>query len=341
MQKIALLGFGFMGAMHADVYRLLPNAQVVAVVDPRGEAAQKALQDARLEGVQIFTDWPTALAEGDFSIVDICLPTDLHRETALEAFTNGKHVFCEKPIALNLADAAAMTKSALHHDRQFMVGHCIRFWPEYQELQRIVNSGEHGRLLSLSLVRRTGRPAYSVGGWVNMADRCLGAALDLHIHDTDFLLHLLGSPEAVFSQGLLDETGWSSITTQYVYHDQIVTAEGAWNYPANWGFLMRFNAVFESAVLDFDSRATPTLMLTTGKESPHAVSAPRQTDVSSADAEKIISLGGYYHELDYFINCLERGEPIGISTGKQASESLNLVLTEIESARLRKLITLG
>ena len=263
------------------------------------------------------------MEEVECSVVDICLPTDLHRSIALEAFAAGKHVFCEKPIALTRNDASAMTLAAHQADRQFMVGHCIRFWPEYIELKRIVDSGEHGRLLSLSLSRRTGRPGYSIGDWVNKPDRCLGAALDLHIHDTDFLLHLLGAPEAVVSQGLRDETGWSSISTQYHYEGRIVTADGAWNYPANWGFQMRYTAVFERAVLDFDSRSV--LTLAAGESGPVALSMPPHD--------------GYYHELAYFIGCLERGEPVSISTGEQASASLDLVLAEIESAATGKQIS--
>jgi predicted dehydrogenase len=56
--------------------------------------------------------------------------------------------------------------------------------------------------------------------------------------------------------------------------------------------------------------------------------------------EQIASLGGYYHELDYFVDCLESGEPVAISTGAQAAESLDLVLAEIESAASGKIITL-
>ena len=82
---------------------------------------------------------------------DICLPTDLHRATALQAFAAGKHVFCEKPIALSTEDAMVMTEAALLADRQLMVGHCIRFWPEYVELKRMVDSGKQGRLLSCVL----------------------------------------------------------------------------------------------------------------------------------------------------------------------------------------------
>jgi predicted dehydrogenase len=338
MQQIVLAGGGCMGAMHAKVYRLLPAASIAAVVDPRGERILKDLcADAN---VPVFPDLAAALERVECSAVDICLPTDLHRETALLALAAGKHVFCEKPIALTREDAAAMTDAAQSAGLQMMVGHCIRFWPEYLELKRAVDSGEYGRLVSLSMDRRTGRPGYSIGNWVNRPERCLGAALDLHIHDTDFLLHLLGCPEAVVSQGLRDETGWSSISTQYVYAQRIVVAEGAWNYPEKWGFQMRFHAVFERGVLEFDSSAKDTLMLTAGDSSAAAVRLSEPSGMSPAVREQIASLGGYYHELDYFVDCLERGEPVAISTGAQAAESLDLVLAEIESAASGKIITL-
>ena len=324
MQRVLLAGFGFMGKKHADVYQLLPDACVVGIVDPRGGELGDSLRASQLDGVPVFGSLASAMDEVECSVVDICLPTDLHRTIALEAFAAGKHVFCEKPIALTRSDASDMTLAARQSDRQFMVGHCIRFWPEYITLKRIVDSGEHGRLLSLSLSRRTGRPGYSIDDWVNKPDRCLGAALDLHIHDADFLLHLLGAPEAVVSQGLRDETGWSSISTQYLYDGRIVTADGAWNYPANWGFQMRYTAVFERAVLDFDSRSVVTLAA--GEAEAVALSLPLHD--------------GYYHELAYFIGCLERGEPVSISTGEQASASLDLVLAEIESAATGKQISL-
>lgn len=324
MQRVLLAGLGLMGKKHVDVYHLLSDACVVGVVDPRGDELGESLRASQLGHAPVFIDFDSARRELEFSAVDICLPTDLHRDIALQAFAAGKHVFCEKPIALTRDDAAAMTAAASEADRQFMVGHCIRFWPEYVELKRLMDSGEHGRLLSLSLSRRTGRPGYSIDDWVNKPERCLGAALDLHIHDTDFLLHLLGSPDAVVSQGLRDKTGWSSIATHYFYDGRIVTAEGAWNYPPNWGFQMRYTAVFECAVLDYDSRSG--LTLTSGDAEPTALLMPPHD--------------GYYHELAYFVGCLERGEPVAISTGNHASASLDLVLAEIESAGSNQKITL-
>lgn len=322
--QVAILGFGFMGKRHADIYRQLENAKVTAVVDPRRDEIRESLAEVNLS-CPVYSTLHEAVASSEFSAVDICLPTDLHRDQVLSALSHGKHVFCEKPISLTTEEALEMTEAARRANLQFMVGHCIRFWPEYIELQRLVSSGAHGRLMSLSLTRRTGRPGYSVGNWVNQPERCLGAALDLHIHDADFLLHLLGKPEAVFSRGLNDSTGWSSLTTQYVYEGMNVMAEGAWNYPSNWGFQMRFTAVFEDAVLDYDSAGSQTLLLTVGQGTPQPLILVNSTNNSTGD--------GYHRELAYFVNCLERNEPVTVSTGEQAMASLNLVLAEIESAK--------
>jgi len=321
MARVLLCGFGFMGRVHAGVLTRLRGVTLAGVVDPRGEAILPDLRD-RCGEVPVFTTTEAALAAAPCDVVDICLPTDLHRRTAELALSAGKHVFCEKPLALTMADAESMVQAARQANRQLMVGHCLRFWPEYEVLAELVRSGEHGALVSLSLSRRNARPDYAVGDWVNDPQRCIGAALDMHIHDTDFVCHLLGTPRGVTARGVREATGWNSIASTYDYgaSGPLVFADGAWNYPPGWGFHMRFSAVFERAALDFDSRADPTLLLTAGAEPPCPVPRPHPgTD-------------GYHGELAYFFARLRDGLPVEISTGEQAAQSLRVTLAEIESA---------
>lgn len=230
-----------MGRTHAAVLRELPGVAVTGVLDPRREGIEAAVREALGREVPVYRELEAGLTGCD--VVDICLPTDLHRRAAEAAFAAGCHVFCEKPVALNMEDAGAMVRAAEAAGREFMVGHCIRFWPEYEHLKRIVDSGEHGRLLSLSLSRRNSRPDYAVGGWVNDPARCVGAALDMHIHDTDFVCDLLGEPHAVSARGVREATGWNSIASLYDFGPDgpLVFADGAWNYPPGFGFQMRFS----------------------------------------------------------------------------------------------------
>jgi predicted dehydrogenase len=222
-----------------------------------------------------------------------------------------------------------------------MVGHCIRFWPEYDAFFKFAHAAEAGRLLSLSMQRRASRPLGSRDNWLQEERRSLGAALDLHIHDTDFIHHLLGSPKSVDSVGTRDAGGLSHIFTDYEFEGMAVQAEGGWNYPAQWGFQMAFQAVFENGVVEFDSRAAQTISVTLGGEAPRPLPfAIPPVGKSVAGEGNISSLGGYYRELEYFIACLEKGKDPEISTGAQAVQSLKTCLAEIRSCAERKRINL-
>lgn len=340
MQNIILVGLGFMGTMHAQVYARLKEARLAGVVDLDTRKARADLVKLGLKA-PVFASLAGALEASDATAVDICLPTDLHAEFALEAIGAGKHVFCEKPFALAVADARRVEALARRRKVFVQVGQCIRFWPEYMAFEKFVKAGKAGRLLSLSLQRRAGRPAYSTGDWLNDAARSGGAALDLHIHDTDFVHHLLGPPAAVTSAGTKDPTGWSHIFTTYHFKDVAVTGEGGWNYPVNWGFRMAFQAVFENGAVEFDSGASPTLVATVGKgaRKPLAFRTPGAGE-SQTGAGNLSSLGGYYNELAAFVHCLETGTPPAIATARQATQSLSCTLAEIQSAATGKTVKL-
>ncbi|MCU0771709.1 MAG: Gfo/Idh/MocA family oxidoreductase [Verrucomicrobia bacterium] len=340
MQSIAIIGFGFMGTMHAQIYAQLRDARLVAVVDYKKAKAKRDLAKLKLD-VPVFGTLEEMLAATDVDVVDICLPTDLHAPFAFKAIAAGKHVFCEKPLALKAADGRRIAFAAKKAGVFLQVGQCIRFWPEYQAFEVFVKSGKAGKLLSLSLQRRVGRTTYSVDDWLNDGDRSGGGALDLHIHDTDFVHHLLGKPDAVTSVGTRDKTGWSHIFTTYHFKSVAVTAEGGWNYPVNWGFQMAFQAVFERGTVEFDSGASPTLCMSLGKgkKQPLPYRTPGAGE-SKTGGGNLSSLGGYYNELAAFISCLENKRAPKIATGDQAADSLATALAEIQSAATGRTIKL-
>lgn len=332
MQKIVLVGLGFMGAMHVESYRNLDGAELVGVVDGNPDGARDVLQRLGID-VPVFADLAAALEALECDVVDVCVPTDAHMEYGLQALNAGKHLFVEKPFATRIEDGQRMIDLAAAKDLALQVGHCIRFWPEYVALEKAVRSGEYGALKSLTMVRRASRPGYSYGNWLNDEKRSLGAAVDLHIHDTDYVLHLLGKPKAVVSRGTRDRSGWDHIVTLYEFDQVLVTAEGGWNYPEKWGFQMAFQAILEKATIDYDSGASPTLTITVGSEDKRALpfDAP-SVGQSAAAGGNVSSLGGYFNELEAFIETLEKGNKPTIATGEQALQSLEVVLAEVKSA---------
>jgi predicted dehydrogenase len=340
MQKILITGFGFMGSLHAQVYQHLRRARLVAVVDENPSVARKKLAGLNLE-VPVFDNLDAALAGSKADVVDICVPTPHHPRYLRAAIAAGRHVFCEKPFAATAREARELTALAHRAKIKLQIGHCIRFWPEYQALERYHRSRRGGRLRSLHLYRSSARPAYSVGNWVNREDQSGGAAFDLHIHDTDFVHHLLGAPRAVTSVGTRDNGGWSHIFTTYHFPEVAVTATGGWNYPAQWGFQMGFEAIFERAVIEYDSRAATPLMITEGDggRRPMPFASPNVASANGGSGN-ISALGGYFNELRYFVACLERGEHPAIATPEQGTESVRTVLAEIRSAATGRTVRL-
>lgn len=340
--NIALVGFGFMGSMHAQIYAQLTGARLVAVADPGVNNARTKLQKLGLE-IPVYASLPKLLsARPEIQMVDLCTPLDAHEADALIALESGRHLFCEKPLAPTLAAADRIIAAARRAGVMTQVGHCIRFWPEYQALRQYIRDSRGGHLLTLSLTRQSARPGYTIDNWANDERRSGGAALDLHIHDTDFVLALLGLPRAVQSRAVFDYSGPSHIFTLYDYPHVVVSAEGGWNYPPQWGFRMAFQALFERACIDFDSSKSPTLTVTAndGVPEPLAFEAPGAGE-SQSGGGNISSLGGYFNELQAFVDCILRGVSPVDATLEDARGSLDVVFAEIESARTGQPIAVG
>ncbi len=340
MQHIIIAGFGFMGTMHAQIYQKLKQARIVAVVDTATARARASMKKLGVEA-PLYDDLARALAEVEAEVVDICLPTDLHLSNALLAIKAGRHVFCEKPIALTSSDGWKIAKAAAEAGVTAQVGQCIRFWPEYMAFKNLLESGKAGKLVSLTLQRRSALPSHSSDHWLLDPKRSGGAAVDLHIHDTDFILYLFGMPEAVRSFSPGSEPWSSQIFTQYLYERICVTAECGWNYPRKWGFQMAFQAVFEDGAVEYDNGADPTITVTLGRGQKKPLPFKNPSIGSSVTGSGNVSaLGGYFNELQSFVRSLDAGRAPETATPDEATRSLEIVLAELESVKTRKQVSL-
>jgi predicted dehydrogenase len=218
---------------------------------------------------------------------------------------------------------------------RFMVAHVIRFWPEYQVLKEYVDRKTLGPVAS-AVFRRYGQMPCGWKKWFQDARLSCGAALDLHIHDADYVRYLFGEPEKLDSVGALRAGGWDQIVTNYHYPKVAVTAEGGW-WPAPEPFEMAFHVVFKNGVLIYSSKNQPLTCYQPGKEpAPVNVPQPKTGDVQAGG--NISSLGGYYNEVKYFTDCLKKGCAPQIVTPEDARETIVLVRKEMASAakKLRK-----
>ncbi len=328
MVRIAVVGYGFMGRAHVANYAKLDDARVVAVVEANPGRLHQMLKgnveakegEASLEGVELFDDLRKILGRGDVDVVDICLPTHLHKWAVLEALDAGHHVICEKPLALTLEDVDEMYDRAAQKGRLLMAAHCIRFWPEYEYLQRAVESGEFGRPLSVLFRRVSPYPGWSGGDdWFSDPKRSGGALFDLHIHDVDFANVLFGRPESVFAQGIEGPRGGTlAVWSQYRYRQgPIVALEGSWEYSI---FEMSYHAAFEQAEIRYSSLSDPSLKVYRhGDEEGFAPELPPED--------------GYVRELRYFVECVRDGKSPDRVAPASVRQSIAMTLAEGRSIR--------
>ena len=288
--KIALLGYGFMGGAHLAAMQRIEGVEVVAVATrtrPTADAPTKGNLDLKSgplpDSIRWVPDWRDVLADPSIDAVDICLPTDLHRQVVLAAFTAGKHVLCEKPMALTFEDCDAMMQAAQSSGRTFMVGQVLRFMAPYEYAAGFVR--RQGAAISrCTLQRSTGFPGW--GGWLTDEARSGGAILDLLSHDLDQALSLFGTPKAVRAESLGD-VDTARCTLRYG-GDLKVTVEGGWFAPD-----VAFSASFE-----IDAGAD-SLVFRDGVLRETAAGVERVIDLREQDA--------YFDEVAYFVDCCRRG----------------------------------
>lgn len=331
MVRIGLIGLGFMGRMHLAAYRKIEGAELVAVADKDERRAKGdlsggwgnvggAAESIDMTGVRGTTDFEELLGMEEVELVDICVPTPLHEDLAIAALERGKHVLCEKPLALTSDSAERIAAAAEKASGLFMPAMCMRFWPQWQWIKEAIDDGRFGAVRSATFRRLAPVPP----GWYAQGDQSGGAILDLHIHDTDFVCYAFGAPEKVSSRGYVGPSGKiDHVSTQYIYGDggggaPIVTAEGGWCAGATFPFTMRCTVNFERATADFDVGAD----------------APLQVHRADGDRPEKIELGGdgYFQEVEYFIHCIEQGRAPRVVTAADAVTSLRVTEAEARSA---------
>jgi predicted dehydrogenase len=333
--RIGILGLGFMGNCHFHAYGQCKNARITALCDvdeaklqeDAATAGNVATGAARkdLSRVKTYTEAAELLADPNVNVVDVTLPTYLHAEYAIAALEAGKHVICEKPMAICSADAKRMVAAARRAHRRLFVAQCIRFWPSYVVARDIIRSGRHGEVRSAVFTRLSATPTWSWQGWLADPRKSGSAALDLHIHDADYILYTFGKPKSLFARGCGSaRAGFDHMVTSYDYGGgRLVVAEGAWEYAPTFKFSMTFRVVMEKATLELDAGGALSL---------HGLDG-------STTAVPVPSGDGYQHELRHFVDCIARKRDTTIVPPESALQSVRLIEAEIESAATGKPVT--
>ena len=179
--RICLVGAGRVGKVHASsIMRHIPGGQAVALVDPAAEVLEATASQFGIEAR--FTSLEEALDKVPFDAVVITTPTFTHCELAVQAADHGKHVFLEKPMALNLTECDAITQAAYRAGVILQIGFMRRFDPEFAAAAKRIAAGEIGRpMMVKSLTHGPGLPR----AWARRLETSNGMLAGVNSHDWD------------------------------------------------------------------------------------------------------------------------------------------------------------
>lgn len=331
MLKVGLVGYGFMGGMHSQCYESTGEAKIVAIADV--EADRRDAAKAKF-GCNVYATMDDMLAAEKLDIVDICTPTYLHEECVIKAAGTGVDIMCEKPMALDVESCDRMISAVEKAGSKFMIGQVIRFWPEYQVTKEIVDSGKYGKVRWVSAKRLSPPATWAWQGWLYDESKSGGAILDLHVHDLDYVAYLIGMPKHVKAAGVRGSGGGidTAFTTGTGHDNGAVSyAEGSLDM-AGYPFSMSLTVVLEKATIKLDTAAATSLVIYTADGEEITPEVPEvSVGASSESGGNISSLGGYFLELQYFVNCIKAGKFPEIVTPSDARDAVRFCLSSKES----------
>jgi len=337
MIRVGIAGIGFMGMVHYLFYQKVRGVKVTALCE---QDAKRLAGDWRtikgnfgprgqimnLSDIARYAELDAMLADPSLDMIDICLPPAWHAKVAIAALKAGKHVLCEKPIALNSADATRMVDTARRAGKLLSIGQVLAFFPEYHFAYQAIQSGKYGRLLGGQFKRIISDPAWMHDFYD--PHKCGGPMLDLHIHDAHYIRLICGMPKAVHSVGTMRGEVVERFSTQFLFDPpRTVTATSGVINQQGRPFTHGYEIYLEGATLFFDYAAlakvkdvvTPlTVLLDNGK-----VLRPRQGSGDPVDA--------FVAELGEAVRAVRSNTPSSLLAGELARDAVILCQKQTES----------
>lgn len=334
MLKYAIIGFGGLGKAHFKntqaVLERVGDVELVALCDVEKSAFETQTEinlgtndvSLDLSKYNLYTDVAELLEKEELDFVITALPTYIHEKIAVMVMEKGIHVFSEKPMAINLKHAQNMIDKAKKNNVKLMIGQCLRYWPEYVLLKEMIDSKKYGKVIWADFKRFSQTPKWSWQDWMRDGEKSGGCALDMHVHDVDFISWAFGKPKTVTSRATSVDVEHDCILTFYDYGDVLVSASSGWGLKQKYPFTAEFVVRFENASVEMKG----------GKMMLYTDDAATEIEVSNENA--------YVEEVVDFIACIREDRESTINTPETAKASIAIAIAEKKSADKKKTIKL-
>jgi myo-inositol 2-dehydrogenase / D-chiro-inositol 1-dehydrogenase len=328
MIRVAVLGAGRIGKIHAGNVAKNPNCRLVAVADPIGDAAATL---AKQLGAEASKDSAATATRADVDAIVICTPTDTHIDLLLNGARAGKAVLCEKPIDLDIKRADAAVAEVEKLKAKVMIAFNRRFDPSFAALKKSIDAGTIGEVHQVVITSRDpGPPPLS---YIATSG---GIFRDMAIHDFDLARFLLGD-EPVEAMAVASSLVDPAIGKAGDFDTLMVvlkTASGKQCHINNsrqavYGYDQRAEVFGSKGMLLNDNLRATTLRTFTAN----------QTEMREPLLNFFLERydAAYRAELDAFISALDGGKPMPV-TARDGRQALRLADAALESAQTGKAV---
>jgi predicted dehydrogenase len=321
--KLAILGAGNMGQRLAKAFQTLPQVSIHSVYS-RTLAQAESL--ASVHGAKPVKETAPVFEDPDVNAVVLCLPTFTRMESLRPAVASQKHIFCEKPLALNQAMADEIRGLLAGYSKTVLVGQVLRFFWEYARLRERVLAGDVGQVGTVRLSRCVGYPGAE--SWFADPEKSGGVILDLLIHDLDFLRWTFGEVKQVYAKaltqsqrGMLDY----ALLNLQLESGALAHIEGSWAHPVG-SFHQTVEICGSLGMLHYDNLTCQNLQVVSTAE-PEAGPSSR---ISLPEADP--GNDPYVAEARHFIDCIRNDRKPDIPV-EESLRSCELAFLCLESAR--------
>jgi predicted dehydrogenase len=336
MLRIGLVGTQFIGNLYCHSLRQVDGAAITAVASPN--TAAHFAERWKIEGC--FADWRELIASADVDAVAIAVPNDLHAEIAISAAYAGKHVLCEKPLAMSLAEADAMIAASKAAGTVLMYAENLVFVPMYQRVKELARRGQVGEPFLIKQAQCHGGP-YSPWFWdVERAGG--GVVLDMGCHSIHAICWAMGAwPEAVtatMGRYAHADKGLGEDHSTVMLHfpgGALGIAENSWAMPGGNDYLEVYGP---KGRLVANLERGPAISMYTAPDGETAMDSGSRSGWQYPMYEEAWQFG-FPQELQHFADVVA-GKAELRSSGEDGRRVLEIICAAYESARLGQRVAL-
>lgn len=327
--NIGVLGAGFIGDIHLSCWEKIDGAEVKGVAE-KSESRREMVSEGYGFGTY---ENPDALFEGEeLDVVDVCLPTPMHKKIIEKAVHNVSAIICEKPIARRMNEANEMKEIARRNGVELYIGHVVRFFPEYVKMRNRITEGEVGHPGVIRTFRGGASP-FGRAKWYKEVDKSGRILVDMLIHDFDWLRWTVGEVQSVYTKGLSFEKKEKdmALVNLRFKNGSIAHVEGSWAHPEDYPFTTKVEVAGSDGLLTFDSNnSVPLEVYKYEGEGGSGTGAP----------ESPLSRNPWCKQLDHFLESFRLGRQPRV-TVEDSIEALKISLSALKSLESGEPVKVG